>query len=1174
MSVVTWVTKTGTLGTIPESQYYSNFLVATDSDNQELFYSLISGQEPTGLYLTRSGELRGIPTLTTIVDQTQVFSFTVRATNPQGVVADRSFSISVTNTTGPNIIIPADLIGAWFDGNFLEYQFTSTNDNPSAETTWKVISGTLPPGVTLSSSGVLSGYVSIIGVNTAELGYEVGPNDSLIYDALPTSTDRYYNFTVEATDGAKFDTHTVRLLIVSKGNFTADNAITLINNTFINIDADNKYRPIIVNDPTSLPTLVAGSTFGYKFVAIDPEEEDVSWSIDELAFSGLDELDAAITQLIFGNGTVGPYTLGTTPQTPSRIVVKIEGVLLTLNTDYTVVGDQLTFVTATPSATEQIEIQYIDVTTGFDTLLFDQGASGLPSGLTIDQHTGWIFGKLPAQIEDLRTYTFRITAFRTLFTTYRSDTVSIDLTVKRTLNEEIVWTTPEDLGTIDNGSVSELAVEAYNTLGKELEYSIVYQNYRRIPQGLKFLPSGRFTGRTTFRYFSLDGSQATLNVVSTSALSVGMQVQGPGIASGCRITAINSSTQIVVKPAIYVDQGTLLTFSDQYVTKVISTTSNAISTAIDGGKTSFDRKCKFTVQASAKDGSITSLKTFFVNIYPYNLAPYENIYLRALPSELQRNQYDSIVTDKNIFTTELIYRPDDPNFGVNRVFKTLFLAGLTPSTAAQFVNSIKYNHYNKVIDFGQLKTAVAKDGSGNIVYEVVYVDAVDNQAYDTEGPPLQIDLTVTNSFIDSNGVSHKTIYPNSFGNMQTRLENSIGYTNRGALPKWMTSVQENGLVLGPIRAVVLAYVKPGAAKLIQYRLNASPKVAKSGNFAFVSDRYQWDNYLSTFYNPLTAQFEPSKETTFDKYVNRIGSGDTLDILAANTAVNSSYIKIPDNTSVGQGWVVVSRDLNSTIPDGTTITSVHGSEIGLSNSVSVTAGAQIRVIGETKVDYAVSCSFDSIDGSLLSYVRESYLIDGVYNFVINETIVFKNQYGFTNEPYDGWVNSDGDVIPGYLDKAAAVSPVNQRGGSWRISWIPLTEVGFDSDEAGFDQTQDGLKNSYFDQGGDNEVYLTFVNEVLLNQQVYIRSGRSYPRSILTYTTGAGTQAVPSFIPLNVTVRTAETTFDGGTCCVREKDVAAGRQGVRGGLSFFTNRDKYVKPESRDKYIKFPQNGVFV
>jgi hypothetical protein len=161
----------------------------------------------------------------------------------------------------------------------------------------------------------------------------------------------------------------------------------------------------------------------------------------------------------------------------------------------------------------------------------------------------------------------------------------------------------------------------------------------------------------------------------------------------------------------------------------------------------------------------------------------------------------------------------------------------------------------------------------------------------------------------------------------------------------------------------------------------------------------------------------------------------------------------------------------------------------------------------------------------------------------------------------------------LEKISNSSVINKRSGAWKITWEELTEIGFDGDDVGFDAPSGDLVNGYFDQSGDAEVKLLFQNEIVFNQQVYIRSGKSYPTSILTYTTSQGS-AIPYFIPVITTIRTAETTFDGGTCCVRERDIQRGAKGVRGGTNFSTNRDKYVKPETKDKYIKFPQNGVFV
>ena len=1172
MSVVSWVTPRGDLGTVPENLYFSFQLEAVDSDEQPLFYSFISGSLPGGMYVTRTGELRGIPTVLSTVNQTAVSTFTIRATNPDGTVADRSFSLTVSNINGPQIIPRPDLIGAWFDGNFLDYTFSSVNDNPNATQTWSIIQGDIPPGTTFTSNGRLFGYVDVIAENITELGFEAAPIESVIFDALPLSTDKYYNFTIQVTDELKVDTLNVRLLIVSKGNYTADNALTIINNTFISVDADNKYRPFILNNPDSLPVLVSGSRFAYKFVAYDPEDEDVSWRIDELAFSGMDELDAAVSQTFVGNGTSGPYTLDFTPANAARIVVQINGVLYTANINYTTAGDQLTFVSLTPTSTDVIFIQFISITTGYDSLLFDQGASGLPSGIEINADTGWAIGILPNQVEDFTTYTFTVYAFRTAFPDEESDGVSFSITAKRTLNEEIVWTTPFDLGFLDNGAVSEIAIDAYNTLGKELEYSLIYAPFRKIPQGLKFLRSGRMIGRTTFRYFSLDGQEAELNITSTQDLVVGMTVQGVGVAAGCKLTAIVDSNTIEVSPAIYVTQGTILVFSNDTVQKAVSTTSNSISTAIDGGTTTFDQQCGFTVRATAVDGSITSTQSFTIRVRPRNLAPYENVYLKALPSYTQRSSWNVITKDESIFPPELIYRPDDSYFGVQSSLKSLFLSGLNPVTAETFVSAIARNHYFKTINFGEIKTARAVNADGSVGYEVVYVDLVDSQSYGTDGPPLEVVLNLANSFLFQNQ-SYNIIYPNSFPNMQRRLENGIGYTNRSTLPRWMTSVQEDGNVLGLIRCVVLAYTQPGASKLISYRLQNSD--FEINQIPFVADRYQWDNYLSRFYDTETNSFEPSVPTTFDKFPNLASGSAVVDTVIVTSVTNSNIILIPNDINVGYGWRISSLDVTSTIPESTTISdvSVAGNILTLSSNITASDSAQIRINGEAFVDYAVSTSFDSIDGENLLTVRLSRIIDGIENFLEGEKIIFAQQTGYGGIN-GGWINTQGNTIPGYLDKVSEFSNVNQQGGVWDLTWTEFPEVGLDDDFVGFDEASEVLSFSHFDQGADAEVALIFNQEIILDQTVKVRTGDTYTQTTLQYRTEPG-EAIPRYYVADFATgfeRTAETTFDGGTCIMREGYVAG--NAFTGGTTFSSNQDIWIIPETLDKYIKFPQTGVFV
>ena len=1168
MSTITWVTAKGDLGTIPESQFFLLQFEATEVSEQALTYSFISGELPGGMYVTTTGQLRGAPTILSSVDQIKKYAFTVRASNPDGLVADRSFSLTVSNTVGPVITPRPDLVGAFFDGEFLSYQFASTNDNPSATVYWSILNGDLPPGTTFSSTGLLSGYVDIIAANVTDLGFEAAGVESVIFDALPESTDRSYTFTVQVTDGAKFNTLNCRALIVSKANFTSDNDITIVNNTFITIDYNNSYRPIILNAPNSLPTRVAGDTFAYKFLAYDPEQKSVQWTVDDLLFSGLDQLDYPVSQSLNGDGSTGPYTMDRAAAA-ADISVRINDTIYFPTVDYTTSGTDLTFVSLTPGATDIIEILYIAVGTGFDTLFFDQGAEGFPSGLSIDRDTGWLFGTLPEQTEDIKTYSFSVKAYRELTPGVISDPVVFSLSVKRTRNEAIVWISPADLGEIDNGAVSEFTIEATNTAGKTLDYSIIYSTYRRVPQGLKMLSTGDLIGRVSFRYFSLDGETGFLPVTSTQNLVVGMSVQGIGVAAGCKVTAIIDANTVEVKPAVYVVQGTPLTFTNDTSTFVVNTSANAISTVIDTGTTTFDLDCNFTVKAEARDGSISATKAFKITVNPRNLAPYENLYLRALPKLEERVALTNTLRNTSVVPTSLLYRVDDPNFGIQTDITSLFLPGLSSQTAANVMSAISLNHYTKTINFGNIKTARAVGSDGAVDYEVVYADLIDNQQFSGNSPPLSTTLTNTYPYIE-NGVEYgNIIYTNSFTNMQKRLEAGIGYTNRGALPRWMNSVQTNGTIPGLTRAVPLVYAKPGSGELIAYRLRNSG--FSMGSIDFVADRYQWDNSLSKFFSVSSNKFLPSKDTTFDKFT-QFGLGtDNVSSTVDGSVTDSNVVVISESLKIGFGWLATSTDTASQITAGTYVTNVSGSTITLSTNVTATNSATVQFNGKASVDYAVSKSFNSIDSELLSRVKSLGLIDGVTNIQPFEKIIFAKQFGFATEAVnDGWVHDDGTTfIYGYLEKLSGLSSVNQRGGVWQINYETIPDEGFD-ESLGFDETVPGFEHSRLDAGSDQEVRLEFVSEVNVNQTIKVRGGATYPSTTLQYNFING-DAVP-YYDVFEGLAVFETTFDGGSGTYREGQPTG--ISARGGTAFSNNRDKFIEPGTEDKYIKFPQNGVFV
>ena len=262
--------------------------------------------------------------------------------------------------------------------------------------------------------------------------------------------------------------------------------------------------------------------------------------------------------------------------------------------------------------------------------------------------------------------------------------------------------------------------------------------------------------------------------------------------------------------------------------------------------TTFDRIFTFTIAASDIENYVYSTKTFTVEIDVDNTEPFENLYISIMPNKEQRAIYNSIINNEDIFPDNYLYRSTDPWFGKNTQRRSLFLSGLNPDTAAEYISAMTLNHYWKTLYFGEIKTAQALDDNFNIIYEVVYVEILD-RGVDSQGlgPNLSISLP-------ANSRNISTVYPNSFPNMAKRITDNVGYENRSILPKWMTSRQVDGTVLGFIRTLVLCYTKPGRAEEIAYRVRQIQSDFQYIDFTI--DRYEWDNSLSNSFNKSTGSF--------------------------------------------------------------------------------------------------------------------------------------------------------------------------------------------------------------------------------------------------------------------------------------------------------------------------------
>ena len=108
-------------------------------------------------------------------------------------------------------------------------------------------------------------------------------------------------------------------------------------------------------------------------------------------------------------------------------------------------------------------------TIGFDESRFDQGTLAMPGTLTVDIDSGWITGYLPGQIPNVANYEFEVQVYKRDYANYITSKL-FTLTVLGDLYNEVNWLTPSYLGTIENGAVSDLYVEALSTENKSVFY--------------------------------------------------------------------------------------------------------------------------------------------------------------------------------------------------------------------------------------------------------------------------------------------------------------------------------------------------------------------------------------------------------------------------------------------------------------------------------------------------------------------------------------------------------------------------------------------------------------------------------------------------------------------------------------------------------------------------------
>jgi hypothetical protein len=290
MAAVVWITNAGSLGNIPESIYYEVQLDAYTSIGGVLAFKIIAGSIPSGLTLTSTGLLSGIPNAVTEITTK---TFTVRATNSQGKISDRTFSVTIGGLVSPIINQGSGSLGAYIDGQLIDIQLTVTEPPGNLSSTFSLFSGQLPQGVTLSSSGRLYGYISpASGLGAGSPGFDLTGFDTYSFDYPGVNVSKNYQFQIKADDTVKTDINTYTLYVYSRTSLTADNYIAAndparapnsnivsADSDLITVDTVTVYSPILLTSAGRVGTIRQNTLFQYQFNAIDFNDDTLTYHI-------------------------------------------------------------------------------------------------------------------------------------------------------------------------------------------------------------------------------------------------------------------------------------------------------------------------------------------------------------------------------------------------------------------------------------------------------------------------------------------------------------------------------------------------------------------------------------------------------------------------------------------------------------------------------------------------------------------------------------------------------------------------------------------------------------------------------------------------------------------------------------------------------------------------------
>lgn len=275
-----------------------------------------------------------------------------------------------------------------------------------------------------------------------------------------------------------------------------------------------------------------------------------------------------------------------------------------------------------------------------------------------------------------------------------SSTKTFDLKTIGEIDSEISWITESNLGSIPANLPSTLSIKAQSTVpDTKMIYSIISG---RLPNGMTLTYDGELIGIPR-QYQNADGNGLT-----------------------------------------YFDQD--ITWDGKFP-----------------GDTTFDRQFRFTVQARDRFNYATLTREFVLGVEDNDNTKYTKIYMKPMLKETERNYIQSFTSNSDIFEPDKIYRPQDPEFGIQTNLELLVYSGIEAKDINNFVSVAAKNHKRKKYILGNVESAVAKlPGTTDVVYEVVYIPVID-PASPTKGSTAKSFKINTNKRITVDSIQYASI---------------------------------------------------------------------------------------------------------------------------------------------------------------------------------------------------------------------------------------------------------------------------------------------------------------------------------------------------------------------------------------------------------------------------------